>query len=153
MSVSPFAKATQTAMAERGLSSSSMMAEALADGLLTASIPIAKADADTYKQMIFQNLSNRQQSNMLKAQQTQQRMLSNQSASNAAKQFNSTSENQTQQFMASLNAQVEQFNVSQKNTMEQFNVTSTNAAAARDAADAGGGLGMHSKRQLGKFDI
>ncbi len=55
------AKATQTAMAERGLSSSSMMAEALADGLLTASIPIAQADADTYKQMIFQNLNNRQQ--------------------------------------------------------------------------------------------
>ncbi len=50
------AKATQAAMADRGLSSSSMMAEALADGLLTASIPIAKADADTYKQMIFQNL-------------------------------------------------------------------------------------------------
>ena len=53
------AKATQTAMSQRGLSSSSMMAEALADGLLTASIPIAQADAETYKQMIFQNLNNR----------------------------------------------------------------------------------------------
>ena len=38
-----------------------MMAEALADGLLTASIPIAQADAQTYKDMIFQNLNNRQQ--------------------------------------------------------------------------------------------
>ena len=54
-------------MADRGLSSSSMMAEALADGLLTASIPIAKADADTYKQMVFQNLSNRQQANITNA--------------------------------------------------------------------------------------
>ena len=50
------ASATKAAMQERGLGSSSMMAEALADGLLTASIPIAQADANTYKQMIFQNL-------------------------------------------------------------------------------------------------
>ena len=55
------AQATRAAMAERGLSSSSMMAEALADGLLTASIPIAAAAAQTYKEMIFQNLNNRQQ--------------------------------------------------------------------------------------------
>ena len=52
------AKATEAALANRGLSASSMAAEALAEGIMNAAIPIAKADADSYKQMIFQNLSN-----------------------------------------------------------------------------------------------
>ena len=37
------------------------------------------------------NLNNEQQANMLSAQQEQQRLLSNQSAENAAKQFNASS--------------------------------------------------------------
>ena len=55
------AKATEAAMANRGMSASSMAAEALAEGIMNAAVPIATADAATYKQMIFQNLANNQQ--------------------------------------------------------------------------------------------
>ena len=110
------AEATRAAMQARGLGQSTMMAEALAEGLLTASIPIAQADAETYKQAIFANLSNRQQAvitnannsfqmdmaNLSNKQQAsveniqikQAMMLTDQAASNAAYQFNATSQNQ-----------------------------------------------------------
>ena len=52
--------------------------------------------------MDLTNLNAEQQANILQAQQTQQRILSNQAADNAAAQFNATSQNQTNQFMASL---------------------------------------------------
>ena len=93
-------------------------------------------NAKNFLAMDMANLNAKQQSNVLRAQQTQQRLLSNQAANNAAAQFNAASENQTNQFMASLNAQVEQYNKTQMNAMEQFNATQTNAAAARDAQRA-----------------
>jgi len=73
---------------------------------------------------------------MLKAQQEQQRLLSNQSAENAARQFGAANEQQTNQYMAGLAANMEQFNAQQSNAMEQFNAQQANAAAAR-AADRG----------------
>jgi len=88
-------------------------------------------NAKNFLAMDMANLNNKQQANMLAAQQTQQRILSNQAAENASRQFNSASENQTQQFMASLNAQINQYNASQSNAMEQFNATQANAAEAR----------------------
>ena len=45
-------------MAQRGLSASTIAADAVAEGVLRASTQIAAADAQTYKEMIFQNLSN-----------------------------------------------------------------------------------------------
>ena len=93
-------------------------------------------NAKNFLTMDVANLNTEQQSNILKAQQTQQRMLSNQAAQNAAAQFNAASENQTQQFMASLNAQIDQYNTSQMNAMAQFDATQKNAAAARDAQRA-----------------
>ena len=88
-------------------------------------------NAKTFLAMDMQNLSNEQQSNVLQSQQEQQRILSNQAATNAAKQFNAASQNQTDQFMAGLNTQVEQFNAQQNNAAEQFNVQQNNAAEAR----------------------
>ena len=136
------AEATRTAMAQRGLSSSSMMAEALADGLLTASIPIAKADADTYKQMIFsnlnnrqqaaitnansyfqmdmQNLSNRQQASLQNLNVRQAFLLSDQAASNAAAQFNATSTNQVDQFYSNLSQQIKLQNAARADAMNQL---------------------------------
>ena len=90
-------------------------------------------NADAFLKMDMTNLSNQQQANVLEAQQSQQRILSNQAAENAAAQFNATSQNQTNQFMASLAAQTEQFNVSQMNATKQFNATQANAAEARNA--------------------
>jgi hypothetical protein len=92
-------------------------------------------NAQAFLQMDLTNLSNTQQANVLKAQQ-QQSLLSNQSASNAASQFNATSENQVNQFMLSLKAQTDQYNAQQMNAMKQFNATAANAAAARETQNS-----------------
>jgi len=88
-------------------------------------------NAKNFLTMDMANLSNEQQVNILKAQQEQQRLLSDQSAQNAAAQFNATSENQTNQFMANLAQNQSQFNASQMNSMEQFNKQALNVAEAR----------------------
>jgi len=115
---------------------------AIQDALLMSQANLAEADfyqktqiqnAQAFLSMDMANLNNQQQANVLKAQQNQQRLLSNQSAQNAAAQFNAASENQTNQFMANLNAQMNQYNASQMNAMEQFNATQANAAEARRA--------------------
>ena len=149
------ASATKAAMAERGLGASTMMAEALADGLLTASIPIAQADAETYKQMIFQNLNNRQQAaitnannyfqmdmaNLSNKQQAslqnlnvrQSFLLSDQAASNAARQFNATSQNQVDQFYSSLSAQIKEQNAARSDAMNQFATAESNKISGMNA--------------------
>jgi len=110
------------------------------DALLASQANLAEADltgklrienAKSFLAMDMANLSNEQQAVVLSAQQEQQRMLSNQSAINAAKQFNATSENQTNQFMASLKDSISKFNTQAKNAAEQFNATQNNAANAR----------------------
>ncbi|MDB4730473.1 hypothetical protein OAF13_00305 [Akkermansiaceae bacterium] len=115
---------------------------AIQDALLMSQANLAEADfyqkaqiqnAQAFLSMDMANLNNNQQANVLKAQQNQQRLLSNQSAQNAAAQFNAASENQTNQFMSNLNAQMNQYNASQMNAMEQFNATQSNAAEARRA--------------------
>ena len=149
------ASATKAAMAERGLGASTMMAEALADGLLTASIPIAQADAETYKQMIFQNLNNRQQAaitnannyfqmdmaNLSNKQQAslqnlnvrQSFLLSDQAASNAARQFNATSQNQVDQFYSSLSGQINEQNAARSDAMNQFATAESNKISGINA--------------------
>jgi len=116
---------------------------AIQDALLMSQANLAEADfyqkaqiqnAQAFLSMDMANLNNKQQANVLKAQQNQQRLLSNQSAQNAAAQFNAASENQTNQFMSNLNAQMNQYNASQMNAMEQFNSTQENAAEARRTA-------------------
>jgi len=116
---------------------------AMQDATALASLDLATVDqrtkiavqhAQAFLSLDMANLNNEQQSAVLNAQMEQQRLLSNQSSMNAAKQFNATSENQRDQFMIGLGANMEQFNVAQQNTMEQFNVTQTNAAEARRTA-------------------
>jgi len=129
-------------MANRGLSASSMAAEALAEGIMNSAIPIAAQDAATYKQMIFQNLSNNQQaaitnaqaylkmdlSNLSNRQQTnlqninarQNFILSDQAAANAAFQFNATSQNQVNQFYSKLATTVADQNAVRLDAMTKF---------------------------------
>ena len=136
------AKATEAAMANRGLSASSMAAEALAEGIMQSAIPIAAQDAATYKQMIFQNLSNNQQANITNAQaylkmdmanlsnkqqanlanlQTRQSfLLSDQAAANAAFQFNASSQNQVNQFYDKLSATISEQNSARVDAMNKF---------------------------------
>jgi len=125
---------------------------AIQDAVLMSQANLAEADfyqkaqiqnAQAFLSMDMANLNNQQQANVLKAQQNQQRLLSNQSANNAAAQFNAASENQTQQFMSNLKAQTDQYNNSQKNAMEQFNATQQNSAEARRAG---------READLNKFD-
>ena len=126
------AEAAKATMQARGLGSSTMLAEALAEGILRSSIPIAQADANTYKQVIFQNLannqqaavvnaqaylqmdmanlSNSQQSNLQNLQSRQQVLLTDNAARNAALQFNATSQNQVNQFYSNLNASIQEQN-------------------------------------------
>jgi len=110
-----------------------------------AAMDLANADAVTkvniensksFLAMDMANLSNEQQANMMNAQMDQQTLLSNQSATNASKQFNATSENQTNQFMATLGQNANQFNTSQQNAMTQFNAAEKNRMAAMDAGNA-----------------
>ena len=149
------AKATEAALANRGMSQSSMAAEALAEGIMNSAIPIAKADADTYKQMIFQNLANNQQTAITNAQSylqmdmanlsnTQQASLQNlntrqaflmsdQAAANAAYQFNATSQNQVNQFYDSMSSQMSEQNSARNDAMKQYATSEANKIAALNA--------------------
>jgi hypothetical protein len=149
------AKATEAAMANRGLSASSMAAEALAEGIMQSAIPIAAADAATYKQMIFQNLSNNQQANITNAQaylkmdmanlsnkqqanlanlQTRQTfLLSDQAAANAAFQFNASSQNQVNQFYDKLSATISEQNSARLDAMNKFAEAETSKINALNA--------------------
>ena len=151
-------KLVESNMAKRGLGASSMYAESMAQGILQSAIPIAAADADTYKQMIFQNLNNRQQAAVTNAQSyfqmdmanlsnSQQASLQNlasrqaqlftdQAASNAASQFNATSQNQVNEFFSSLQKQVQTNNAQRSDAMNQFATAETNKANAINAQNA-----------------
>jgi hypothetical protein len=84
--------------------------------------------------MDLTNLSNEQQMQILKAQETSQSILSDAAAINAARQFNATSENQTNQFFAGLGSQVQRFNAEQINAINRFNAGETNAISQFNTA-------------------
>ena len=154
------AKATEAAMANRGMSASSMAAEALAEGIMNAAVPIATADAATYKQMIFQNLSNNQQAAIVNAQaylkmdmanlsnvqqaslanlQARQTfLLSDQAVANASFQFNATSQNQVSEFYDKLGSTISEQNAIRTDTMNQYAVSEANKIAAINAQNAVG---------------
>ena len=149
------AKATEAAMANRGMSQSSMAAEALAEGIMNAAVPIATADAQTYKDMIFQNLannqqaaitnaksylqmdmanlSNNQQASLSNLQARQSFLLSDQAAANAAYQFNATSKNQVNQFYDNMSSQMSEQNSARSDAMKQYATSETNKISALNA--------------------
>ena len=157
------------AMQQRGLSSSSIAAEALATGILQSSIPIAQQDAQFYQQAVFQNLSNRQQAAVLNAQQyfqmdmsnlsnrqqasltniqlRQQSMLSDQAAQNASLQFNAQSQQQTDQFFSSLQTQINTNNASRQDAMNQYAVSESNKIAAQNAQNEIGVSEANAQRE------
>ena len=152
------AEAAKATMQARGLGASTMLAEALAEGILKSSIPIAAADAQTYKEVIFQNLSNNQQAavvnaqaylqmdvaNLSNAQQanmqnlhaSQQTLLSDNAARNAALQFNATGQNQVNQFYDSINTNLQSQNAQRSDAMVQYNNAEANKVAALNAKNA-----------------
>ena len=152
------AEAAKATMQARGLGSSTMLAEALAEGILKSSVPIAAADAETYKQVIFQNLSNNQQAAVVNAQSylqmdmanlsnsqqanlqnlhtRQQVLLSDQASRNASLQFNATSQNQVNQFYDNLNTSIQTQNSQRSDAMSQFNLAEVNKVEALNAKNA-----------------
>ena len=163
------AEATRAAMQARGMGASSMMAEALAEGIMKSAVPIAAADAATYKEMIFKNLSNRQQTaitnansyfqmdmaNLSNNQQTslanlatrQAFLLSDQGASNAAAQFNATSTNQVNQFYDGLTAQVGEQNAIRADAMNKFANEESNKISAMNVQNTVGVNTANANRQ------
>jgi len=149
------AEAAKATMQARGLGSSTMLAEALAEGILKSAVPIAAADAQTYKEVIFQNLSNNQQAAVVNAQSylqmdmanlsntqqasmqnmhaKQQVLLSDQAARNASLQFNATSQNQVNQFYDSLNSNIQTQNAQRLDVMAQYTNAESNKVAALNA--------------------
>ena len=105
-------------------------------------------NAKAFLDMDMTNLANTQQAAIFKTQSMTNALLSDQSAANAAKQFNASSENQTEQFFSNLASQVSMFNNEQANAMNQFNAGETNAIAqfntaqrvAREQFNANNGL-------------
>jgi hypothetical protein len=149
------AEAAKATMQARGLGASTMLAEALAEGILRSSVPIAAADAQTYKEVIFQNLSNNQQAAVVNAQSylqmdmtnlsnnqqanlqnlhaSQQTLLSDNAARNAALQFNATSQNQVNQFYDSINTNLQTQNAQRTDAMAQYTNAEANKVTALNA--------------------
>ena len=151
-------KLVEANMAKRGLGASSMYAEALAQGVMQSAVPIAAQDAAAYKEMVFQNLNNRQQaavtnsqaylqmdmanlnnnqqSNLQNLQARQAQLFTDQAASNAASQFNATSTNQVDQFYKNLNTSLQTQNAQRSDAMTQFSTSETNKVSAQNANNA-----------------
>tara|TARA_B100000123_G_scaffold84897_1_gene61347 strand:- start:869 stop:3040 length:2172 start_codon:yes stop_codon:yes gene_type:complete len=87
----------------------------------------AVLNAAAFLQMDMSNLDNEQQMTLFKAQEIVNTILSDQSADNAAKQFNAASQNQVDQFYANLASTISQFNSDQMNAMTRFNAGEANA--------------------------
>lgn len=87
----------------------------------------AVQNSQNFLQMDLANLENEQQTDLFKSQQNINALLSDQSAENAAEQFNAASENQVNQFFADLQANISRFNADQTNAIAQFNAGEENA--------------------------
>jgi len=87
----------------------------------------AVQNAQNFLQVDMTNLSNSQQTELFRAQQRVQSLFTDQSAENAARQFNASSQNQVDQFFANLATQVSQYNSSQINAQNQFNAGQINS--------------------------
>lgn len=89
----------------------------------------AVINSQSFLGLDMKNLDNRQQSAVVNTQSRLQKMLADNSAVNAARQFNATSINQVNEVYAALGADMEKFNASQANAMERFNAGETNSIA------------------------
>lgn len=88
---------------------------------LDANTKLQAQNAQAFLQMDMAGLNNEQQASMLRSQNDQQLLLSNQAAANASLQFNAASENQVNQYMTQLAQQINVTNAQSRNQMRQFN--------------------------------
>tara|TARA_A100001015_G_C15039072_1_gene738316 strand:+ start:600 stop:2264 length:1665 start_codon:yes stop_codon:yes gene_type:complete len=112
-------------------------------------------NAQAFLQMDMANLSNKQQAEVLEFQSNTQRLFNNQSAVNAAEQFNATSMNQINQFYDTLGATVSKQNADRKAAQDQFNVDQYNAQVRYNAklSDARDKFNSEMRMQIDQSNI
>jgi len=93
----------------------------------------AVINAQSFLAMDMKNMDLAQQTELFKSQQKISAIFSDQSADNAAKQFNASSENQTNQFFANMATQVQQFNAGMALDTNKFNAQNALVIAQANA--------------------
>jgi hypothetical protein len=134
---------------KQALTMSEAAALAQMDGAnLNARQQAAVQNAGNFLQIDMANLTNEQQTGLFNAQAINQSLLTDQAATNAARQFNATSQNQVDQFMANLGNQVLQFNATQNNAQNQFNAGELNTLSRFNAEVANQRDQFNAQNQL-----
>lgn len=116
-------------MAQRGISGSSMAAEAITNALMQSSIDVAQQDASFYQTVTLENLSNEQQAEMEKFNSRVSAIFNDQAAENTSRNLNMQEENAMIRFFTDLSQQVAVQNTKEINAMTQFNATAQNQMA------------------------
>ena len=151
----PSIRLAEQRLAARGMGASSMAGASILKAAMEAATPIAAADAQTFARFQQANLNNRQQAEVLNAQQTLQLDLANlsneqqanvlnsqqrvqaifndQASVNSSRQFNARNEQQNDQFFASMFNETSKFNAQQQNAIAQFNAGQKNTMAQFNA--------------------
>ena len=158
-------------LAQRGITApSGVYQELLVETAMQAGLPIAQADAQTYRQFQLQNLSNRQQAQVVNAQNmltadikeldirqqtavlnTQnkvQSLFTDAAEQNASRKFNATSQMQTDQFFSNLQQAVNLNNASQRTAISRANAGAADALAQFNVSTARGKDEFYSRNQL-----
>lgn len=121
-------KQASALMAQRGMGSSTMAAEAITNALMQSALPIAQQDSSFYQSVTMQNLVNEQEAEITKFNARLSSIFNDQAAENTARNINAQNENDTARFFAELSQNVVMANTAAVNAMEQFNVGSMNQA-------------------------
>ena len=127
-------RAATAAMAARGLGSSSLAGQAVVQAAMESALPIAQADAQTIAKFESQNLSNRQQSAMLAAEQRARFLGQEFDQAFQAKVMNASkiSDIANQNFTAEQQVQLE--NSRAANTMNLQNLSNSQALVMAEAS-------------------
>lgn len=131
---SPALTKIQQQLAARGIDNSTMAGQAITSALLDAAVPIAQGDVAAFQNIQMANLSNEQQANLETYQSKIQALLSNQSADNAAKQFNAQNKSQVEEFLSNLASNISQFNAQAANTINTFNAQQSTQVSQTNAS-------------------
>lgn len=113
-------------MAQRGVGSSTMAAEAITNALMQSTIPIAQQDASFYQSVTMQNLVNEQEVEITKFNARLSSIFNDQAAENTARNINAQTENDTARFFTELSQNVVMANTAAVNAMDQFNANAMN---------------------------
>ena len=127
-------RAATTAMAQRGLSASSMAGQAIVQAAMEASLPIAIADAKTFASFEQQNLSNKQERAMLSAQQRATFMGQEFDQKFQARVMNATKVSEIANLNFTADQQIALENSRAANTMNLANLSNDQAVTLAEAA-------------------